>query len=173
MDDDTARPAVGRFEHAAVTRSDAVLLAGTAFGSAAIFAAAALASMSGSLSPGVGLAALAAGAAVGFLAAREARWASTAPARWTRWEWLALGAFALVSVRQFGWLVFEREGALLTLLPHNYGDLPLHWTYIQHLASGASFWPENPILTHERLRYPLGVDLLTAVFVQLGANRLR
>ena len=61
---------------------------------------------------------------------------------------------------------------LLTLLPHNYGDLPLHWTYVQHLASGASFWPENPILTQDRLRYPLGVDLLTAVFVQLGA-RLR
>jgi hypothetical protein len=170
VDDDTARPAAGRFEQAAVTRSDAILLAGTAFGSVAILVAAALASMSGSLSPGVGLAALAAGAAAGFLAAREARRASTAPARWTRWEWLALGAFALVSVRQFGWLVFEREGALLTLLPHNYGDLPLHWTYIQHLASGASFWPENPILTRERLRYPLGVDLLTAVFVQLGVN---
>ena len=55
-------------------------------------------------------------------------------------------------------------------LPNNYGDLPLHWTYIQHLARGAPFWPENPILTHERLRYPIGVDLLTAVFVQLGAS---
>ena len=153
-----------------MTRSDAVLLAGTAFGSAAILGAAALAWISGSLSPGVGLAALAAGAAAGFLAARNAHGGATAPARFSRWEWLALGAFALVSVRQFGWLVFERQGALLTLLPNNYGDLPLHWTYVQHLASGASFWPENPILTHERLRYPLGVDLLTAVFVQLGLS---
>jgi hypothetical protein len=153
-----------------VTRSDAILLAGTAFGSVAIFAAAALASLSGSLSPAVGLAALAAGGVAGLLAARAARSGSATPERWTRWEWLALGAFALVSVRQFGWLVFERDGALLTLLPNNYGDLPLHWTYIQQLASGANFWPENPILTQDRLRYPLGVDLLTAVFVQLGVS---
>jgi hypothetical protein len=66
--------------------------------------------------------------------------------------------------------VFERGGSLLTLVPYNYGDLPLHWTYVQHLAGGAPFWPENPILAGERLRYPFGVDLLTAVFVQLGAS---
>ncbi len=54
--------------------------------------------------------------------------------------------------------------------PLNYGDLPLHWTYVSQLAGGAPFWPENPILTGERLRYPFGVDLLTAVFVQLGAS---
>ena len=84
-------------------------------------------------------------------------------------EALALLAFAVVSLRQFGWLVYERHGALLTLLPSNYGDLPLHWTYAQHMAGGASFWPADPIFTGERLRYPLGVDLLTAVFVQLGA----
>jgi len=83
---------------------------------------------------------------------------------------LALLAFAAVAVRQFGWIVFERDGALLTLLPYNFGDLPLHWTYVSHLAGGAPFWPENPILTGERLRYPFGVDLLTAVLVQLGAS---
>ncbi len=86
------------------------------------------------------------------------------------WGVLALAAFAVVSVRQFGWLAYERGGMLFTLLPNNYGDLPLHWTYVQHLAGGAAFWPENPILTHDRLRYPLGVDLLTAVFVQLGVS---
>ena len=68
---------------------------------------------------------------------------------------LALAAFGAVSVRQFGWLVFERDGSLLTLLPYNYGDLPLHWTYVNHLASGASFWPVNPILAGERLRVTL------------------
>ena len=86
------------------------------------------------------------------------------------WDGLALAAFAAVSLRQFGWIVFERGGALLTLVPYNYGDLPLHWTYVSYLAGGASFWPENPILARERLRYPFGVDLLTAVFVQLGAR---
>jgi hypothetical protein len=140
------------------------------FGSAATFTAALLAWIAGSLNPGVGVTAIVAGAIAGWLAVRDVASGPAQAERWTRWEWLALAAFALVSIRQFGWLVFERDGALLTLLPNNYGDLPLHWTYIQHLASGASFWPENPILTHDRLRYPLGVDLLTAVFVQLGAS---
>jgi hypothetical protein len=66
--------------------------------------------------------------------------------------------------------VYERGGSLLTLLPYNYGDLPLHWTYVNHLAGGAAFWPVNPIFAGERLRYPFGVDLLTATFVQLGAS---
>jgi hypothetical protein len=39
---------------------------------------------------------------------------------------------------------------------------------VAHFASGASFWPENPILAGERLRYPVGVDLLTATLVQVG-----
>ena len=72
-------------------------------------------------------------------------------------------------MRQFGWLVYERGGVVLTLLPYNYGDLPLHWTYIRHLAGGASFWPENPVFTGARLRYPLGVDLLGSMALQLGA----
>jgi hypothetical protein len=152
-----------------LTLSEGALVGGSVFGSGAIFTAAVLAWVFGALSPGVGVSSLVAGVIAGFLAVRVSR-AAVAASReaWTRWQWLAVTAFALVSLRQFGWLVFERDGALLTLLPHNYGDLPLHWTYIQHFASGAPFWPENPILTGERLRYPLGVDLLTAVFVQLG-----
>lgn len=83
-------------------------------------------------------------------------------------EQLTLAAFAATALRQFGWLVFERAGVVLTLLAYNYGDLPLHWTYIRHMAAGASFWPENPILSGARLRYPLGVDLLSSALVQLG-----
>ncbi len=93
----------------------------------------------------------------------------TAERRLTLGESLALAAFAAASLRQFGWIVFERAGVVLTLLPYNYGDLPLHWTYIRHMAGGASFWPENPIFTGARLRYPLGVDMLSAAAVQLGA----
>jgi hypothetical protein len=88
----------------------------------------------------------------------------------TTLEALALLAFAVVSLRQFGGLLFERGGTLETLLPYNYGDLPLHWTYVQFLAGGAPFWPENPVVAGERLRYPFGVDLLTGVFVLLGAG---
>jgi hypothetical protein len=140
----------------------------------AVTCAALLAWAAGALGRPVGLASLLAGAIVGGLAARSVRLllSDPRPARpgGRLVEGLVLLAFAAVSVRQFGWILFERGGAYLTLLPYNYGDLPLHWTYVSHLAGGAPFWPENPILTGERLRYPFGVDLLTAAFVQLGAS---
>jgi hypothetical protein len=122
----------------------------------------------------VGLFSLVLGASAGLLAARSVRHADPGPGLSDPGsrllDGLALVAFAAASIRQFGWIVYERGGALLTLLPYNYGDLPLHWTYVSHLAAGAPFWPENPILTGERLRYPFGVDLLTAVLVQLRTS---
>lgn len=126
----------------------------------------------GHLTPAVSATSLVGGVAAGVLAARAAgrQLAGSAVGALSRWEGVALALFGAVALRQFGWIAFEREGALLTLLPYNYGDLPLHWTYVQYLAGGASFWPENPILSGERLRYPLGVDLLTALFVRLGAS---
>jgi hypothetical protein len=154
---------------------DAGLLGATVLASVAIVCAAFLSWVAGSLGPGVGIASLVVGATAGVLAVADARGlpaldATAAPRDDRRVDALALAAFAAVAFRQFGWLVFERGGTLLTLLPYNYGDLPLHWTYVSHLAGGAPFWPENPILAGERLRYPFGVDLLTAVFVQLGAS---
>jgi hypothetical protein len=145
--------------------AEAVLIAGVSFGCGTVLSAAVLAWLAGALHPWVSAVALVVGAVAAVVAAPQAR-ANDEP--WTPWQWAALAAFALVSLRQFLWLVFERDGTLLTLLPHNYGDLPLHWTYVQQLASGARFWPENPILTHARLRYPIGVDLLTAAVVSLG-----
>ena len=154
--------------------ADAFLVGGVVFASMAIACAALFSTMAGSLSRGVGLSSLLLGVGAGLLAARSVvrvDLGPDVPTSTSRFaDSLALIAFAAVSIRQFGWIVFEREGALLALLPYNYGDLPLHWTYVSHLAGGAPFWPENPILTGERLRYPFGVDLLTAVLVQLGAS---
>ena len=138
----------------------------------AAWATAFLSVAAGALRPWTGVSGLVVGVAVALaVLARGAVEvpAAGSPLRRTTWpDALALAAFAVVSVRQFGWLAFRRDGDLLTLLPYNYGDLPLHWTYVAHLAGGARFWPDNPIFTGERLRYPLGVDLLTAVPVQLG-----
>jgi hypothetical protein len=155
--------------------ADGALVGVVVAASLAVGCAALLAWASGSLGPAVGATSLLAGAAAGTVAARSTRASSDAsneaPGAVPRvLDALALAAFAAVSIRQFGWLVFERGGSLLTLVPYNYGDLPLHWTYVSQLAGGAPFWPENPILSGERLRYPFGVDLLTAVFVQLGAR---
>ncbi|HUL79627.1 MAG TPA: hypothetical protein VL691_20350 [Vicinamibacteria bacterium] len=150
-------------------------MGGVTFASVGILSAALLARVAGSLSPGVGLVSLVAGMIAGALAVGLGGSLGASPAGAPGGvrrlvDALALAAFAAVSLRQFGWLVFENGGALLNLVPYNYGDLPLHWTYVSNLAGGASFWPENPILTGERLRYPFGVDLLTAAFVQLGAS---
>jgi hypothetical protein len=155
--------------------AEAALVGGVVASSVAIGCAALLAWAFGSLRPAIGVASLLAGVGASALAARavgarpngEGPW----PGRGSRLlDALALAAFGAVSVRQFGWLAFERGGSLLTLLPYNYGDLPLHWTYVNHLASGASFWPVNPIFAGERLKYPFGVDLLSAIFVQLRVS---
>jgi hypothetical protein len=144
------------------------------FASVATGCSTVLACVAGALSPAVGVTSLAAGAVAGWLALRSVRGGRPESGGAARgdgtWGVLALAAFAAASIRQFGWVAYEQGGTLFTLLPNNYGDLPLHWTYVQHLAGGAPFWPENPILAHERLRYPFGVDLLSAVFVQLGVR---
>ena len=123
----------------------------------------------GALAPLVSLAGLTVGIGIGIAAARSSAHTADGEGRWSTLDVAALAAFAAAAWCHFGRIVFERDGALLTPLPYNLGDLPLHWTYVQFLAGGAAFWPENPILTGERLRYPLGVDLLTAALVQLGA----
>jgi hypothetical protein len=144
------------------------LAAATAGATSAAFAAALLASLAGCLRPAVGAAALAIGLAAALVVWRRGAEPGLALRAVTPLERAALGVFAAVSLRQFGWLAFAVGGEVRTLLPSNYGDLPLHWTYVAHLASGARFWPENPIFTGDRLKYPLGVDLLTAIPVQLG-----
>jgi hypothetical protein len=82
----------------------------------------------------------------------------------------AVVVFVGVAVRHFLGVCFENGPTIETLLPNNYGDLPLHWTYVAFLARGAPFWPDNPIAAGERLHYPFGVDLVSALFVQVGVG---
>lgn len=136
---------------------------------AATFTATVLALLAGRLAPwmcGVGFMA---GAAATILVARQLR-GTLSVERPGRWDLLVLAVFALVCLRQSFGLAYERGGEIATLVPNNYGDLPLHWTYVQNLANGASFWPENPIFTGQKLHYPLGADLLTSMLVQLGVS---
>lgn len=85
-------------------------------------------------------------------------------------DYVAGVLFLVAALRQFGWICFRRGDMVYTLLPFNYGDLPLHWTYIEYFAQGAPFWPENPIFTGARLRYPFGMDLFTALLVTLRVS---
>jgi hypothetical protein len=151
-------------------RPDALAAIVTGLG-VSVFLLAALASVAGRLLPAIGIAALLGGlASAAWLVSRQ-HGAGAPPSARLAWpEAASLAVFAAVSVRQFGWVVYERGGEWLTLLPHNFGDLPLHWTYIRHMADGASFWPANPVFASLPLRYPLGVDLLAAAMVQLGGT---
>jgi hypothetical protein len=84
------------------------------------------------------------------------------------WDWLAVSAFAIAALRHFGFILYRRGGWWWTADAFNFGDLPLHWTYIGSFARETRFWPENPILTGTRLQYPFGIDLLNALLVRLG-----
>ncbi len=91
----------------------------------------------------------------------------------TPWEWAAIVAFALVSLRIFLWVVFIEGDEIKVLSPNNLGDLSLHLTYIRYLASGVPFWPENPIFAGTSLTYPVGVDLFHSLLALTGVDVLR
>jgi hypothetical protein len=73
-----------------------------------------------------------------------------------------------VGWRHFLYLFFENSHAWKTLNPDNYGDLPLHISYIRVMASGISFPPLNPGFASEILRYPFGGDLYNALWEAIG-----
>ena len=88
-------------------------------------------------------------------------------------EWLAIIAFALVSLRIFLWVEFFDGDEIKVLFDNNLGDLPLHLTYVRYLANGVPFWPDNPIFTGGTLTYPIGIDLFHSLFVLLGMDVFR
>jgi hypothetical protein len=120
----------------------------------------------GALSPAISAVGLGLGVVVGWRATRAVPEIALEPM--SRASAFAVAVFVAACARQFLAVCFEANGMLLTQLPNNYGDLPLHWTYVSFFARGPSFWPVNPIAAGDRLRYPLGVDLLTAMLVQMG-----
>jgi hypothetical protein len=139
--------------------------------SSATLAAVVLAFLRGGLMPSTASFAL----IVGLLVATCTLWrgrhdqAATA-ARPTAWEWAAIVAFALVSLRIFLWVVFLEGDEIKVLSPNNLGDLSLHLTYIRYLAGGVPFWPDNPIFAGAPLTYPVGVDLFHSLLVLLGVD---
>ena len=145
----------------------ALTTAALVFVAGATVLAALLSTVDGALSLPIVWVSLVVAVAPGVLAFRKAQLIGVAPPA-GKGDLLALAAFAVVAVRHFLWIVFERSQVLCTPDPYNYGDLPLHWTYIRYLAGGALFWPENPIFTGARLQYPFGIDLFTALLVKVG-----
>ena len=141
--------------------------------SASSLLAVALAFASGGLNPLIASTSL----GIGALVAAGTLWRSrdqTFPAKPPRgWEWAAIVAFALVTARMFLWVVFRDRDAVKVISPNNLGDLSLHLTYINHLASGVRFWPDNPIYFGGKLTYPIGVDLFNSLLSLIGVDVLR
>lgn len=123
------------------------------------------------LSPGLALAALVAGAIAGAAAALTGP--PVAKERPGPWTCAILIIYLLFVLRAFGWLIYRTGDQLEFLTPNNLGDLSLHLTYIRHLASGARFWPDNPIFAGLEVHYPLGVDLFNALLELSGVDLVR
>lgn len=51
---------------------------------------------------------------------------------------------------------------------NNFGDMPLHISYIRSFVDGTSFPPPNPGFPIEPLRYPIGADFYNALWESLG-----
>ncbi len=88
-----------------------------------------------------------------------------------KWDWVdatVIGFILLIGLRQYLYLYFNLDNGVQTLLVNNYGDLPLHLTYIRNMVDGTCFPPDNPYFSLEKLRYPMGMDLYNALWEQIG-----
>ena len=133
----------------------------------------ALAFARGGLSPSIASAALGCGLLVMALALWQGRHHSATRRAPSLAEWLAIIAFALVSLRIFLWVVSVNGDSIAVLSPNNLGDLSLHLTYVRYLANGVPFWPDNPIFTGGKLTYPIGIDLFHSLLTLVGLDVLR
>ncbi len=73
-------------------------------------------------------------------------------------------------LRHFIWLFYRVDHGWSTLGINNFGDLPLHITYIRALANGISFPPHNPDFASKILLYPFGPDLYNALWESVGVR---
>ncbi len=62
----------------------------------------------------------------------------------------------------------ETTGNHLISNPNINGDWPMHLNQILFLSKTSDFWPVNPILAGEPMRYAFGINWLTAMFVKAG-----
>jgi hypothetical protein len=90
----------------------------------------------------------------------------------SRIDWFVIVCFGLFAVRAFCWLLFVDGEDYSILSENNFSDMPLHLTFINYLARGPSFWPDNPIYSELKLHYPIGTDLFNALLKMIGVNEI-
>lgn len=83
-------------------------------------------------------------------------------------EWvLALVIFAFC-VAHFQGVLTVGPDSYGTRDVNNFGDMPLHISYIRSFVDGTRFPPPNPGFPQEPLRYPIGADYYSALWETLG-----
>ena len=97
---------------------------------------------------------------------------SAEPTRASVLDWFVIVCFGLFALRAFGWLLFVDGEDYSILSENNFSDMPLHLTFINYLARGPSFWPDNPIYSGLKLHYPIGTDLFNALLKMIGVNEI-
>jgi hypothetical protein len=78
--------------------------------------------------------------------------------------------FLVFAVREFSQVIFVKHDQIRVISPNNLGDICLHLTHINYLASNPRFWPENPIFAFDKLRYPIGLNLFNAELKLVGVE---
>jgi len=78
--------------------------------------------------------------------------------------------FLVFAVRVFSQVIFVQDGTIKVLSPNNLGDICLHLTHINFLATNPHYWPENPIYAFDKLRYPIGIDIFNAELKLIGID---
>ena len=66
-------------------------------------------------------------------------------------------------------MIVKRDG-IFTGDSHNLGDLPFHLGAIFSFTDGNNFPPENPSFAGAKFSYPFIADLVTAIFMKMGAG---
>ncbi|MBV8413926.1 MAG: hypothetical protein JO251_01785, partial [Verrucomicrobia bacterium] len=78
--------------------------------------------------------------------------------------------FLAFAVREFSQVIFVTRDQIRVISPNNLGDICLHLTHINYLATNPNFWPQNPIFAFDKLRYPIGLNLFNAELKLIGVE---
>lgn len=83
-------------------------------------------------------------------------------------EWTVATLVTALTFAHFHGLLLTGPDSYGTRDVMNFGDLPLHISYLRSFVDGTSFPPPNPGYPTDALRYPLGADLYNALWEQVG-----
>ena len=137
-----------------------------------VVAAIAFGFIAGDLTPITAAASLICGAGSAIYILKKVRLSAEPARKPSVLDWFVIVCFGLFALRAFCWLLFIDGEDYSILSENNFSDMPLHLTFINYLARGPSFWPDNPIYSGLKLHYPIGTDLFNALLKMIGVNEI-